>query len=164
MARRRVKRKPATSKPALEQFVLDCSVALAWHFADEADDYADAVATSLVRTQAIVPAHWPLEVVNTLVVGERRGRSTQAQSSAFIGFLRSLRIVVDDTTAAQAWGETCNIARSQSLASYDAAYLELAQRRAIPIATLDQQLKSAAMRLGIVAYAPRAEPKALSDE
>jgi len=65
----------------LQEFVLDCSVALAWYFKDEANPYANAVRKSLSRARAVVPALWPLEVANILVLGEHHGRSTEAEAS-----------------------------------------------------------------------------------
>jgi len=130
-------------------FVLDGSVTMAWYFKDEANDYADAVRDGLVSTWAVVPALWPLEVSNTLVMGERRKRSTPAQAATWLGLLRALPITVDDETAGRAWGETLGLARAQSLSAYDAAYLELAMRRGLPLATLDDKLKAAATTVGV---------------
>jgi hypothetical protein len=58
-------------------FVLDCSVTLAWFFKDEADPYAKAVRKALIDVGAVVPALWPLEVPNVLVLGERRRRCAE---------------------------------------------------------------------------------------
>src|SRR4051812_45748976 len=115
-----------------DRLVLDGSLTLAWYFADEADAYADAVAQGLATREAVVPSLWRLEIANTLVVGERRKRSTQAQSAAFIARLELLPIVIDDETDARAWGETIRLARAHTLSAYDAAYLELAMRRGLP--------------------------------
>ena len=70
------------------------------------------------------------------------------------GFLASLRIKVDEETPAQAWTDTLKLARSQNLSAYDAAYLELAQRLGLPLATLDSRLKDAADAVGIPPYVP----------
>ena len=133
--------------------VLDCSVAMAWYFADEADEYADAVARSLSMRRAIVPVLWPLEIANTLVMGERRGRSTESQAAAFVRFLQGLRIIVDAAGTLAAWTETLAIARRHGLSAYDAAYLELAIRTASPLATRDKPLESAAKAAGVVLFA-----------
>jgi len=66
---------------ATGRLVLDSSIALAWCFADEKDPYADAIAASFPALEATVPGLWPLEVANALIVGERRGRNTQADTT-----------------------------------------------------------------------------------
>jgi predicted nucleic acid-binding protein len=149
------KRKPSRiRKQVPAQFVLDCSVVFAWYFADENSVYADAIATSLVRAQALVPSLWPLEVANTLLTGERRKRSTQAQASSFLARLAALPIIVDDFTTQHAWSSTISLARVHGLSSYDATYLELAVRRHVPLATLDDNLKAAATKVGLELYKP----------
>lgn len=132
--------------------VLDASVTLAWFFKDEADPYADAVAARFPGVQAVVPAIWPLEVANAVLMGERRNRSTEAQAARWLGYLNSLPIVVDDEAPDRAWSDLLRLARAQGLSVYDAAYLELALRRALPLATLDDKLKAAAASVGIAAY------------
>ncbi len=135
-----------------KSFVLDCSVVLAWYFADETDTYADAVAISLSHAEALVPLHWSLEVANALLSGERLKRSTITQASNFVSTLIALPIVQDEHTARRAWSDTIALARVHNLSSYDAAYLELAIRRKLPLATLDRQLKAAAKTVGVTAY------------
>src|SRR5690242_19073125 len=135
-------------------FVLDGSVTMAWFFRDETDAYAEAVEDSLPHAQAVVPTLWPLEVANTLVVGERRKRSTEAQAATWLNHLRALPIIVDDETAMRAWDDTLSLARAHKLSAYDAAYLELALRRSLPLATLDDRLKEAAAALGVAEYKP----------
>jgi predicted nucleic acid-binding protein len=136
------------------RFVLDCSVVLAWYFADESDPFADAVAASLTGATAIVPSLFHLEIANILVVGERRKRSTEAQAAAFVARLSALPIVTDEQTSHHAWSETIALARAHGLSTYDAAYLELAVREALPIATLDDRLRLAAKAVGIPFYKP----------
>jgi len=135
-------------------FVLDGSVALAWFFSDEADAYADSVATRLPGAQVFVPTIWPLEIANALLVGERRKRSTVAQATTWTNFLSSLPITVDQDTTTNAWTEIVNLGRAQSLTAYDAAYVELALRRQLPLATLDDRLKAAAKAVGLAMYSP----------
>lgn len=132
-----------------ERLVLDGSLTLAWYFSDEADPYADAVARGLAMREAIVPSLWRLEIANTLVVGERRKRCTEAQAASFIARLEVLPIIIDDETDARAWSETIRLARTHTLSAYDAAYLELAMRRGLPLASLDDQLKAAAKAVGV---------------
>lgn len=140
--------------PAVGQFVLDCSIVFAWYFADESDQYADAVATALPGTPAVVPALFHLEVANTLVVGERRKRSTEAQAAAFLARLAALPIAVDAQTIARAWSDIISLARAQNLSTYDAAYLELAARESLPLATLDDRLQAAAKAVGVPLFKP----------
>jgi predicted nucleic acid-binding protein len=141
-------------KPGVAEFVLDGSLALAWYFKDEADPYADAVAARFPAARAVVPLIWPLEVANAVLMGERRQRSTEAQAAQWLSFLGSLPIAVDDETSDRAWGEVLSLARAHRLSSYDAAYLELALRRGLPLATLDDKLRAAASALGVPAFAP----------
>jgi predicted nucleic acid-binding protein len=84
-----------------------------------------------------------------LVVGERRKRSTEAQATAFLVRLAGLPIIVDDQTVARAWSDIIALARSHDLSTYDASYLELAGRESLPLATLDDKLKTAAKAIGI---------------
>lgn len=135
-----------------EGFVLDNSVTMSWCFPDENDSYAQDVLKALPGTAAAVPSLWPLEVANILLVGERRGRISQADTATFIGLLEGLPIRIDDETSEHAMKASLNLARAQNLSVYDASYLELALRRGLPIATLDAKLKAAAAALGIGSY------------
>jgi predicted nucleic acid-binding protein len=135
-------------------FVLDCSVTVSWFFEDEVDAHAEAVEDSLASAVAMVPALWPLEVANALLMGERRGRTTEAKTSAFLTLLRSLPIEMDDETGLRSWRESFHLARAHGLSVYDAAYLELALRRGLPLATLDTKLKTAAATVGVKEFKP----------
>jgi predicted nucleic acid-binding protein len=130
----------------LIEFVLDCSVAISWCLVDEDNDYANAVLDIMPNAEAFVPEIWSLEIVNTLPVAERRNRMTVEQTQASINWLQSLLITIDSLTSVQAFGRTLTLAREQNLASYDAAYLELAWRLDLPLATNDKQLIDAALR------------------
>ena len=141
-------------KPGVAEFVLDGSLALAWYFKDEADPYADAVAACLPAARAAVPLIWPLEVANAVLMGERRQRSTEAQAARWLTYLGFLPIAVDDETNDRAWGEVLSLARAHRLSAYDAAYLELALRRGLPLATRDDKLRAAASAAGVPAFAP----------
>jgi predicted nucleic acid-binding protein len=147
-----LRKKKAAVKPANKGLVIDSSVAIAWCFPDEQDDYSQCVLDALSSERAIVPDLWHLEVANTLLVGERRKRSTQANTVTWLGFLASLPITADEETTAHAFTDTLNLAREHSLSSYDAAYLELAMRRGLPLATLDEKLKVAAQAVGVSLY------------
>src|SRR5262245_57168738 len=116
MATRRSKKQP-------REFVLDCSVTLAWYFQDEASAYAKSVRSSLGLARAIVPALWRLEVPNVLVLAERRRRSTEAGAKKWLDFLGKLPIRIDDETAARAWAGILPCARTYGLSAYDASYL-----------------------------------------
>src|SRR3954454_21487701 len=131
-----------------KEFVLDGSVTMAWYFKDESSQYADSVLAGLAAARAVVPSLWSLEVANTVLMGERRKRSTQSQAATWLGFLGALPIETDDETSARAWGDALNVARAQNLSAYDAAYLELAMRRGLPLATLDAKLQAAASAVG----------------
>jgi predicted nucleic acid-binding protein len=100
----------------------------------------------------VVPTLWPLEVANALLVGARRQRTTTAKVTQFLTLLRSLPITVDDETTGRAWQETLHLARAHNLSVYDAAYLELAVRRARPLASLDRRMRAAAAALGVTLY------------
>ena len=134
---------------ASKAFILDGSVTLIWGFTDEDDDYATAILDEMPGLQAHVPNLWPLEVANALLVGERRGRTTPAH---FLDILGTFPIAVDDGTVARAWVETLHLARAHKLSAYDASYLELAMRLGLPLATLDDKLRSAAEAVGVLLF------------
>jgi predicted nucleic acid-binding protein len=140
--------------PPPPTFVLDPSLALSWFFADDHDPYAKAVGRRLASASAVVPATWPLEVANAILATERLRRSTPAQASAWLGYLRDLPIVIDPDTAGRAWSATLDLGRQHAISAHDAAYLELALRKSLPIATLDDVLRAAAREIGIKAYTP----------
>ena len=133
----------------MTEVVIDASVALAWCFRDER---TEATATLLERVQtdaAAVPSLWHLEVANVLALAERRGRITPAESTELIALLETLEIVVDDETPSRALGRVLDLAREERLTAYDAAYLELAMRLGLPLASKDADLCDAAERLGV---------------
>ena len=133
-----------------DAFVLDCSVAMAWFFQGEATPAADALLDRLNQGgQAVVAQHWPLEVGNTLLMGERRKRSTPADSAHFLGILGALTVETDKETGANATSATLALARAHGLTLYDGACLELAMRRKLPLATLDKELRAAAKTVGV---------------
>jgi len=145
-------KKKGSTRTIKEGLVIDSSIALAWCFPDEQDAYSQSVLDALAFKQAYVPDLWHLEVANTLVVGERRKRCTQANTVAWMSFLGSLPITVDEETKAHAFAETTDLARSHNLSAYDAAYLELAMRRVFPLASLDEKLNNAAKAVGVALY------------
>lgn len=124
--------------------VLDSSMTLAWLFEDEHSQQADAVLNQVTETSAIVPSLWRLEVGNALQMAIRQNRINAAFRDASLVDLAALAIVVDTETDHQAWRTTLHLADRCGLTLYDAAYLELAQRLELPLATLDQTLRDAA--------------------
>jgi predicted nucleic acid-binding protein len=131
-------------------FVLDASSVLAWCFEDEGGPEADALIERVAAEGAAVPVSWSLEIANGLVMGERRGRVKPAESAAFVAMIEELPIVADRATGARALHETMSLAREHGLTAYDAAYMELAMRLGLPLATGDRKLGAAAERVGVV--------------
>jgi predicted nucleic acid-binding protein len=127
-------------------FVLDCSTAVAWCFQDEGSEYADRILDRLNHSSAIVPAIWALEVANVLLVAQRRKRIDFAESQLFLSRLQTLPIRIDEETSVRAWADIFPLASRLTLSSYDAAYVELAIRHDIPLATLDNHLRKCAMK------------------
>lgn len=130
-------------------FVLDSSMTMAWFFQDEATPQTRAVLRRLEQEEAVVPSLWPLEVANVARVNEKRGRVTPEESEDFFDNLRALPIRVEEDTPHRAWGEIMRLSREQKLTPYDAAYLELALRLGLPLATLDKELRQAALNLSV---------------
>ncbi len=130
-------------------FVLDASVALAWHFDDEAAGYPDRVLERLRDDNAIVPAIWPLKVANALAVAERRGRISAAGVARAAELLLELPVSIQDSSAQFTLGPVLDLARAQGLTAYDAAYLELSMRAGLALATKDDVLRAAALRAGV---------------
>lgn len=127
-------------------FVLDASVAACWAFDDE-DHPLAALAWQRIRTDAaMAPSLWWFEVRNTLVVNERRGRLREADTTLFLRDLSRFGVTIDRAPQEAA---ILTFARRHQLTVYDASYLELAQREAVPLATLDSDLRKAAAVLGV---------------
>jgi len=135
-------------------FVLDCSVTMAWCFEDEMTDYTEAVFDSLTKAKAMVPSLWVLEVANVLLCAQRKKRINKMRTIEFKDSLNLLPIQIDHTTAYRAMGSIMELADETGLTIYDAAYLELALHSALPLATLDQNLKKAAKKMNIGIYTP----------
>jgi predicted nucleic acid-binding protein len=132
-----------------ERIVVDNSIVMTWCFKDESNPYTDAILNSLTEAVAVVPGIWPLEVVNVLLVAERRNRLHESDSVRFITLLSQLPIEVERTWPERMMKDLLALGRTNSLSSYDAAYLELAMRQGLPIATLDSKLLEAARRVDI---------------
>lgn len=136
-------------------FVLDASVTLLWLVPETNQAgvaYADSALDALKESQAFVPSLLALEVANVVAKVESKGLVTEADSQRFISLLARLNLVTDNATAAHALGDTLNLARRHKLSAYDAAYLELALRTGLPLATLDASLAKAATSAGVVIF------------
>jgi len=129
--------------------ILDSSATLAWIYGDETTEAIRRVFEIVAESGALVPALWRLEVANSLTVAVRKRRIDPDFRRAALGDLSLLDITTDQQTDSYAWTDTLNLADQLHLTVYDAAYLELARRRALPLATLDQQLRTAATAIGV---------------
>ena len=130
-------------------FVLDASVTLAWFHQDEQTPATDELLVRAPTSGIWVPSHWPVEVANAFQQGVRRGRITIAHRDAALTSLASLPVAVDPETGIHAWAQTLELSTRFRLTVYDAAYLELAIRRGLPLATLDGALRAAASSAGV---------------
>ena len=127
-------------------FVLDASVSACWALDDESHPVADAALNSSEQRSIVVPSLWWFELRNLLLIAERRNRTTAVKISDFLAQLQRLDLSIDWAAPDQ---EVLALARRHRLTVYDSAYLELASRRDIPLATLDKQLAAAAQREGV---------------
>ncbi len=130
-------------------FALDASMTLSWAFEGESTPFTVAVLKSLETVQAIAPALWAFEVANVLNTAERRGRMNAAAQAEFLERLRRSRIAIEQRPAAWLAQQILPLARTYRLSAYDAAYLELAIREGLPLATLDDDLRRAASAAGV---------------
>ena len=129
--------------------VIDASLTLAWYFDDESTPATDAVLHAVSETGAVAPMLWRLEVANAFQAAIRRRRITAAYRDASLSALLSLPITIDADTDTYAWTTTLRLSERFGLTVYDAAYLELAQRRNLSLATLDEDLQRAASQSDI---------------
>jgi predicted nucleic acid-binding protein len=129
--------------------VIDASVILAWLFEDETSAYAERTLEALQRDEGTVPSIWTFEVANSLLVAERRGRSTMQGTEGSIELLNALPISISPLAIESAFGRVLALARDQRLTAYDAAYLDLALQQNLPLATEDKDLRRAARRVGV---------------
>ena len=128
------------------QFVLDSSIALAWCFADEKTSAMDRLLDQMERKTVIVPSIWPLEISNIVGLSLRKGRITEEGAADYFEMLDELHIVIDKETASRALTDIFNVMCVYKLTAYDAAYLELAQRLHLPLASKDVDLCCAAKK------------------
>jgi len=140
-------------------FVLDASVALSWLLEDAgpSQDYADAVfdVLKLPTAQAHVPATWGLEIANVIAKSEARGILLENRTQGFLSTLGAAPIACDSQTHVAVFSEALQLCRRYRLSSYDASYLELALRTALPLSTLDQDLRRAATKAGVKIFKPK---------
>lgn len=130
-------------------FVIDASVVLAWHFVDEASDTVNALRARTDVEDIHVLPHWFAEIANGMLMGERRRRSTELQATRTAEALSLMSIHVDHALGHDAFHTLLPLARTHRLTVYDAAYLDLARRRGLPLATLDADLAAAARAAGV---------------
>jgi predicted nucleic acid-binding protein len=129
---------------------VDASVALCWYFEDQKTAYTEAVFDCLGKGDtAVVPAIWPLEVVNSLLVAVRQKTISAAQFEIFIRDLEDLPVEVDIEGVRRVYSSIVRLSQHHQLSSYDAAYLDLAAVESLPLATLDKNLRAAAKRVGV---------------
>jgi predicted nucleic acid-binding protein len=134
----------------VDEFVLDCSATVPWLFSSEATSATERLLDALTAgAKAWVPALWHLEIGNVLLGAERRGRVDKAGIESFFSSLAVYDIEVDNETIALAWTKTFSLGEAFGLTMYDAAYLEIALRRGIPLASLDEQLRVAMRKAGV---------------
>lgn len=129
--------------------VLDCSIIAAWLLPGERNDEVDSILTRVTEIGALVPGVWRIEVLNALLTAERRKRIAAADRARGLAIVGQLPIEVDPETSDRAWTDIASVAARFRLTAYDAAYLELAHRAALPLATLDEDLRAAAVKLGV---------------
>jgi predicted nucleic acid-binding protein len=132
-------------------FVADASATLPWCFEEEATPATEALLERLRAGEpAVVPAHWSTEVMNGLIMAVRRGRIDLERVARFAYDLAALPIRIEPAYAPAAWDAVIQVATRHQLTVYDAAYLELAERTGLPLATLDGDLRKAALAASVV--------------
>lgn len=130
-------------------FVIDASVAAAWILRDETDSATDALLERVRSEGALAPALWHWEIANILVIAIRRSRVTSADAAGHLSDFALLPISIDSEAQTRAWRETFLLAQTHALTTYDAAYLELARRAGLPLASKDDDLRKAALSIGL---------------
>jgi predicted nucleic acid-binding protein len=139
----------------LSSFVLDASTAISWCFEEVQTQYAIAVLEQVSDgAEVYVPQIWPLEVTNALVKAYRRRHITRDELFEYAQQLSALSIRVDQETPGRAFGHILALAERYQMTTYDASYLELAQRRGISIATTDGNLIQAASAVRVPIQQP----------
>jgi predicted nucleic acid-binding protein len=129
--------------------IVDASQALAWLFADERSEASDGLLIRVLAEQIIVPEHWRLELANGALAGERRRRSTADQTARWLDQIDALNVEIDNAGSRDVFERILPLARAHGLTIYDTLYLELAERRGLPLATLDRELAAAGRAVGV---------------
>lgn len=129
--------------------VLDASLALSWALPDGASAYSDTLLGNVAANGALVPDLWAHEVANGLLMAQKRGRLTTAQRMAFVEELLRLPIETETSTTKTILDGQAALAERYALTAYDAAYLDLALRRGVSLATQDKAMKAAARKAGV---------------
>jgi predicted nucleic acid-binding protein len=131
----------------VSRFVLDASVVLTWCFPDENAALAQHVASMFKRGDtAVAPSFWPHEILNALLVGEKRKRISKELVQSFLEDLATLPIMLEPLPAETVFGRIQRLSREHGLTAYDAAYLDLALDKGLPLATLDEDLARASKK------------------
>lgn len=133
-------------------YVLDASIALSWCFQDEATATTDMLLEKAREEVIYAPVIWPLEITNVLLGAEKKNRITYAEMTLLIDLLQKLQIEIDEGAVFRSFTDILSLAHAEGLTSYDAAYLELALRKNLPLATKDKQLLRVAKSLGVATY------------
>ena len=133
-----------------ESFVADCSVGVGWVHPSQATELTKELLELAKKGVAVhVPALRHLEVANALLVAVRRKLMSEPQRETGLTLLSQLRLIVDNETSRFAFSTISELAVKHSLSIYDAAYLELARRKSVPLGTRDEPMKAAAKKAGI---------------
>jgi len=132
----------------MSRLVVDSSVTGAWCLRDEHNAAADRLLATVAEHGGVVPALWPAEMANILIMAERRGRIGPADAERAVALIRRLPLAIEPADG-ETLGRTRALAREHGLTAYDAWYLEVALRLALPLATFDAALGSAAERAGV---------------
>jgi predicted nucleic acid-binding protein len=130
-------------------FVVDASVAMSWCFLHEAMPATRKLLTDISEKSVLVPGWWYVEIANVLVLAERKGRINADQVAEFIALIEALDVEIDNDSPQRAFSQLLPLCRTHRLTSYDAIYLDLALRRKLPLASLDEPLRKATKKLGI---------------
>lgn len=125
---------------------------MTWFFKDQGGDYGEMVLDALIDGKAWVPGIWPLELANVLSRAEKRKIVTRRDIILFLGLVEELSIHVAEDLTKRIFWEILPLATAQNLSVYDAAYLDLAMRKGIPLATLDDNLRTAARNVGVAIF------------
>jgi len=125
------------------------TIVFAWQFPDEDGGQVERIVRSIPREGGVVPVHWHAEIANGFALAVRRGRMSATYREGALRSLSQLPIEVDRESVLALWSETQSLCDQTQLTVYDAAYLELALRRGLSLATLDRQLANAAAEHGV---------------